>query len=346
MLSKQLPVMHFSDKVVNDDLAFSAFDLYLKQLDYQKRFLLQSDVDQLSILAPGIDTNLLNSTIILPDVGYKLLNARIGEVEEITKKLLAGGFDYNLDEKYETDPDKLKYATSLADLSERCAGAFPFGKLLTAVKTGCEQQGRGSAAENGQGYGAGGGGTYLNVKFSNGEKRKSGYGGKGICVVAWGTLVTGRSLVDADNNIVQDVDVNSIDGVIFDPENNEFVNINTINTIEEIITAEHETEDGKTETETITVKYDDYIEPSDLIPDMETDQNDQQARKDVNMNTLKILKLILGYDVLEKNFLNQKRYTVLDLEEKPEYISETILNQLDDPYDVGHDLTIEPEDKQ
>jgi len=119
MLSKQLPVMHFSDKVMNDDLAFSAFDLYLKQLDYQKRFLLQSDVDQLSILAPGIDTNLLNSTIILPDVGYKLLNARIGEVEEITKKLLAGGFDYNLDEKYETDPDKLKYATSLADLSER-----------------------------------------------------------------------------------------------------------------------------------------------------------------------------------------------------------------------------------
>jgi carboxyl-terminal processing protease len=61
----------------------------------------------------------LNSTIILPDVGYKLLNARIGEVEEITKKLLAGGLDYNLDEKYETDPDKLKYATSLADLSER-----------------------------------------------------------------------------------------------------------------------------------------------------------------------------------------------------------------------------------
>jgi len=119
MLSKQLPVMHFSDKVMNDDLAFSAFDLYLKQLDYQKRFLLQSDVDQLSILAPGIDTNLLNSTIILPDVGYKLLNARIGEVEKLTKTLLAGGFDYTLDEKYETDPDKLKYATSLTDLSER-----------------------------------------------------------------------------------------------------------------------------------------------------------------------------------------------------------------------------------
>ncbi len=119
MLSKQLPVMHFSDKVMDDDLAFAAFDLYLKQLDYQKRFLLQSDVDKLSILAPGIDTNLLNGTIILPEVGCKLLNTRIGEVEKITKELLDRGFDYNRDEKYETDPEKLKYATSLSDLSER-----------------------------------------------------------------------------------------------------------------------------------------------------------------------------------------------------------------------------------
>ena len=119
MLSKQLPVMHFSDKVMNDDLAFAAFDLYLKQLDYQKRFLLQSDVDRLSILAPGIDTNLLNGTIRLPDVGYKLLNTRIGEVEKLTRELLARGFDYNRDESHETDPDKLKYATNFSDLSER-----------------------------------------------------------------------------------------------------------------------------------------------------------------------------------------------------------------------------------
>jgi len=119
MLSKQLPVMHFSDKVMNDDLAFSAFDLYLKQLDYQKRFLLQSDVDKLSVLAPAIDTNLLEGTIVLPEVGYTLLNTRIAEVEKLTQKLLSGSFDYNLDESYETDPDKLKYATSVADLSER-----------------------------------------------------------------------------------------------------------------------------------------------------------------------------------------------------------------------------------
>ncbi len=119
MLSKQLPVMHFSDKVMNDDLAFAAFDLYLKQLDYQKRFLLQSDVDMLSALAPGIDNNLLKGNIVLPDVGYELLNKRIKETKQMSVELLKAGFDYDRDESYETDPDKLKYAVSLSDLRER-----------------------------------------------------------------------------------------------------------------------------------------------------------------------------------------------------------------------------------
>lgn len=119
MLSKQLPVMHFSDKVMNDELSFAAFDLYLKQLDYQKRFLLQSDVDTLSVLAPAIDNNLLKGSIALPDVGYELLATRIVEVEKITSELLAAGFNYDRDESYEADPEKLQYVTSLADLSER-----------------------------------------------------------------------------------------------------------------------------------------------------------------------------------------------------------------------------------
>ncbi|MBU1233381.1 MAG: carboxy terminal-processing peptidase [Proteobacteria bacterium] len=119
MLGKQLPVMHFSDKEVDDDLAFAAFDLYIKQLDFQKRFLLQEDVNKLSVMAPAIDNNLLKGTIALPDEGYTILSRRIDEVEKITGELLAAGFDYNRDENYETDPDKLKYAVTLQDLRER-----------------------------------------------------------------------------------------------------------------------------------------------------------------------------------------------------------------------------------
>lgn len=51
MLGKQLPSIHYSDKQVDDELAQAAFDLYLKQLDFQKRFLLEEDVNYLSSYA-------------------------------------------------------------------------------------------------------------------------------------------------------------------------------------------------------------------------------------------------------------------------------------------------------
>ncbi|MDR0476674.1 MAG: tail-specific protease, partial [Desulfobulbaceae bacterium] len=40
LLEKQLPVFHFSGKPFDEKLAGDAFQLYLKQLDFQKRFLL------------------------------------------------------------------------------------------------------------------------------------------------------------------------------------------------------------------------------------------------------------------------------------------------------------------
>jgi carboxyl-terminal processing protease len=146
MLSKQLPVMHFSDKVMDDDLAFAAFDLYLKQLDYQKRFLLQSDVNKLSVFAPAIDNNLLKGNIVLPDVGYKILATRIEEVAKITGELLAAGFDYSRDESYETDPDKLKYAASLADLHSRWRKILK-GQIISRYLDLVEEQGQDRAEE-------------------------------------------------------------------------------------------------------------------------------------------------------------------------------------------------------
>ena len=87
MLSKQLPSLHFSDKEVNDDLALAAFDLYLKQLDFQKRFLLKPDVEQLSSFGDRIDDNLSRGTIVLRATGYDILTERVSQVEKMVSEL-------------------------------------------------------------------------------------------------------------------------------------------------------------------------------------------------------------------------------------------------------------------
>lgn len=147
LLSKQLPTLHFSDKVVNDELALAAFHLYIKQLDYQKRFLLKKDVEQLKAFAPYIDDNLANGRITLPDTGYDILTEKISVVQEMVdtmlgndkirmaprkdsaagkvgssagaEVLMVGNFDVHQEESYETDPEKADFVTNLKELKDR-----------------------------------------------------------------------------------------------------------------------------------------------------------------------------------------------------------------------------------
>ncbi|MBW2658249.1 MAG: carboxy terminal-processing peptidase [Deltaproteobacteria bacterium] len=131
MLSKQLPSLHFSKKKMDDGQAEAAFKLYIKQLDYQKRFLLQGDVDQLDSFADYIDDNIKSGRISLPDAGYDILSEKIMLVEKMVEEMLedntvhhgkdlsVGIFHVTKEESYETDPENLHYAKTLDELKNR-----------------------------------------------------------------------------------------------------------------------------------------------------------------------------------------------------------------------------------
>lgn len=119
MLSKQLPSIHYSDKQVDDELARAIFDLYLKQLDFQKRFLLKQDVEHLRSFAQQIDDNLLRGTIVLPQTGYEILTDRIGQVEKMVDSLLTEKIDHSTNDTMETDPEKLEFAGDENELKTR-----------------------------------------------------------------------------------------------------------------------------------------------------------------------------------------------------------------------------------
>ncbi len=119
MLGKQLPSIHYSDKQVDDELARAAFDLYLKQLDFQKRFLLAEDADYLSSYATLIDDNLLRGAIALPKAGYDIMVARIDQAKRLVDMLLADGLDAQGGASLETDPEKLEFAAGETELSQR-----------------------------------------------------------------------------------------------------------------------------------------------------------------------------------------------------------------------------------
>ncbi len=119
MLQQQLGRHHYSNKALDDQLSAAAYDLYLKQLDGQKRFLLKSDVEQLSVYKNHIDEAIRSGRLGLPQLGRKLLNRRIEQVKNLATEILAKEFDFEREDTFETDPEKIDYATDVSGLAER-----------------------------------------------------------------------------------------------------------------------------------------------------------------------------------------------------------------------------------
>lgn len=119
MIQQQLSHNHYSHKPTDDKLSHAAFDLYLKQLDFQKRFLLLEDVAQLKGYQDLIDDSIRRGRLDLPETGRNLLNQRIDQVEKMFEELLQQKIDYNKPEVIQTDPEKLNFAANLKELRER-----------------------------------------------------------------------------------------------------------------------------------------------------------------------------------------------------------------------------------
>jgi carboxyl-terminal processing protease len=119
LVRDQLAQHHYSHKPLDDTLSLAAFDLYLKQLDAQKRFLLQADVARLRGYAARIDDEMTLGRFELPLAGATVLRERTAQARQMVEEILAGEFDFTQRESFEADPEKLGFCATPAELRER-----------------------------------------------------------------------------------------------------------------------------------------------------------------------------------------------------------------------------------
>jgi carboxyl-terminal processing protease len=119
LLREQLARNHYSHKSLDDELSVAAFELYLKQLDGQKRFLLQRDVDRLRVHATRIDDEMSRGQFELPQLGADILRERVARAAQLVEEILAGEFNFTRQETFEADPAKLAFCATEMELRER-----------------------------------------------------------------------------------------------------------------------------------------------------------------------------------------------------------------------------------
>lgn len=121
---------HFSPREFNDRFSEDVYDLYIKRLDINKKFFLQSDIDQLKKSRRLIDDEVLSGKLTFFEEANNLLNQRMNEVEGFYKELLNKPFDYTVQESIETDNKKLKYAANAQALKDEWRKVLKYQTLI------------------------------------------------------------------------------------------------------------------------------------------------------------------------------------------------------------------------
>ncbi len=119
IVTQYLTQQHYNHAPLDDNLSRAAFDLYIKQLDNQKRFLLREDVQMLGAYKTYIDNEIRRGNIHLPLYSARIMEKRIPALATMVQELLQTPFDYEQEETLETDRDKLDFCNNQKELRER-----------------------------------------------------------------------------------------------------------------------------------------------------------------------------------------------------------------------------------
>lgn len=129
LVEKALEESHYLDEKMDDRFSEKAFNLYLKRMDFSKRFYTKDDVEELSQYKLDIDNQIRDRETTLFDLAVKLKANRQEEIAEYIDDILAKPFDFSKKESIELDEEKVTYVSNSKELKERWRKALKYQTL-------------------------------------------------------------------------------------------------------------------------------------------------------------------------------------------------------------------------
>ncbi len=129
---KFLELLHIEPRDINDAFSKTLHQEYLDNLDPGKRFLLQSEIDQLNAFETQIDDQINNRTFDYFNLSISLLENGIDRAEGYFNEIIDNEIDLSEEEYIEMDYEKRVWATDdlgLVDIWEKSLKYDILGKL-------------------------------------------------------------------------------------------------------------------------------------------------------------------------------------------------------------------------
>lgn len=109
---------HYKKVPLDDALSQKIFDRYLKDLDGEKLFFTQADVDAFGVARTKLDDAIYGDDLKAPFAMFNHYQRRVVERFSYSSELLKKGFDFSDKETYQIDREKAAWPASMAELQD------------------------------------------------------------------------------------------------------------------------------------------------------------------------------------------------------------------------------------
>ncbi|MBC7415794.1 MAG: carboxy terminal-processing peptidase [Herminiimonas sp.] len=109
---------HYKKVPLDDALSQKIFDRYLKDMDGEKLFFTQADVDAFSVARNKLDDAIYGDDLKAPFTMFNHYQRRVVERFTYSGELLKKGFDFSDKETYQIDREKAAWPASVAELQD------------------------------------------------------------------------------------------------------------------------------------------------------------------------------------------------------------------------------------
>lgn len=134
ILMQSLNSVHYSPQTIDNDFSQKVYKLYLQRLDYNKKFLIQSDVDELKKFEKLIDEDINGAKFVFFDKSFDIINARVEEAKAYYTDILSKPFDFSSEETLQLDAEKANYAKDKAALKDEWRKSLKYQTLARVVE--------------------------------------------------------------------------------------------------------------------------------------------------------------------------------------------------------------------
>ncbi len=128
-IAKAIKEVHFAPRDLNDTFSNRVYNKVLEDLDYEKKFFTQQDINTLQKYQYAIDDEIRDGSVEFFDKMDAIYAKRIDDAEGYYKEILKTPFHFDVDEQIQLSGDKTTYAANETELKDRWRKILKFRVL-------------------------------------------------------------------------------------------------------------------------------------------------------------------------------------------------------------------------